>query len=629
MDPNLRTLSLAAWMSLPGLDFNTWEERRKRNGAINSTCCSGGEQDKSTKRRALSENSCSANGGAHPNIASAVVKQCKPLHQNDVPKIHAKNQSERKSVDIEATLQPDNRTVSTQIVAGQLPRRILSVKRQPSREVQTRALVSQVAEYYEDYVREMDLERYFCNDTLVTSVRPIHGVADSARWLVSGVRANGRPFVYACKDVVLSNGASDLANRLGLRGENIGASWIKHDLPKLESALEQISDTERSSKFHSKATILSFAHATRPLPADMKPVLIVGAGLSAADAVTICRSSGISVIHVYRNRSAGLDKMLPETVYPEYHEVSAAPAPCRPPETDARVSLQVHKMMKDCSNSYPLYTPLPEHKIIEFSLDGEANRVVVQHLHTHEIRTLEVSFCAILIGFRPDLRFLSPVIRPSANRADPSNELNNNADDIENNQSAEVTCEHLNRIISNADCHTNMLTESSYNGSIDQHLSQSPQQWSMLSKKILWLKNLCAKCRHLNLCEWSRRTDSPKKAGIGLSTSGNHIVCTCSTNNNNIVQKNNNLNRSQSILSQIVAKETAINDCLTAVGLGEDPSRPIDCKSNPILVDKFTNEVIRSPKGLYAMGPLVGDNFIRFIPGGALAITSALHKEND
>lgn len=55
---------------------------------------------------------------------------------------------------------------------------------------------------------------------------------------------------------------------------------------------------------------------------ELKPVVIVGAGLSAADAVTICRSSGINVIHVYRNRSAGLDKMLPENVYPEYHEVS-------------------------------------------------------------------------------------------------------------------------------------------------------------------------------------------------------------------------------------------------------------------------------------------------------------------
>lgn len=55
----------------------------------------------------------------------------------------------------------------------------------------------------------------------------------------------------------------------------------------------------------------------------MKPVMVVGAGLSAADAVTICRSSGIEVIHVFRNRTAGLDKMLPENVYPEYHEVSS------------------------------------------------------------------------------------------------------------------------------------------------------------------------------------------------------------------------------------------------------------------------------------------------------------------
>jgi len=52
-------------------------------------------------------------------------------------------------------------------------------------------------------------------------------------------------------------------------------------------------------------------------------------------------------------------------------------------------------------------------------------------------------------------------------------------------------------------------------------------------------------------------------------------------------------------------------------------------KNNQIAVDKFTNEIERVPKGLFALGPLVGDNFVRFIPGGALAITAALNKEND
>lgn len=37
----------------------------------------------------------------------------------------------------------------------------------------------------------------------------------------------------------------------------------------------------------------------------MKPVLIIGAGLSAADAVVVCRNAGIKVIHVYRSVAAG------------------------------------------------------------------------------------------------------------------------------------------------------------------------------------------------------------------------------------------------------------------------------------------------------------------------------------
>ncbi|EDO63534.1 AGAP011389-PA, partial [Anopheles gambiae str. PEST] len=60
----------------------------------------------------------------------------------------------------------------------------------------------------------------------------------------------------------------------------------------------------------------------------------------------------------------------------------------------------------------------------------------------------------------------------------------------------------------------------------------------------------------------------------------------------------------------------------SGLGLGEDPTKPIDCKNNPIEVDKYTNAVLRTAHpGLYAMGPLVGDNFVRFIPGGALCIT--------
>lgn len=52
--------------------------------------------------------------------------------------------------------------------------------------------------------------------------------------------------------------------------------------------------------------------------------------------------------------------------------------------------------------------------------------------------------------------------------------------------------------------------------------------------------------------------------------------------------------------------------------LCKDPSKPFDCRSNPIEIDNYTYQVSKSPrKGLYALGPLVGDNLVRFILGGA------------
>lgn len=46
-------------------------------------------------------------------------------------------------------------------------------------------------------------------------------------------------------------------------------------------------------------------------------------------------------------------------------------------------------------------------------------------------------------------------------------------------------------------------------------------------------------------------------------------------------------------------------------------------------MDPFTNKVLGAEgPGLYAMGPLVGENFVRFLKGGALAIASDLAKRH-
>lgn len=102
-------------------------------------------------------------------------------------------------------------------------------------------------------------------------------------------RITKKPFLIGCKKIVLANGTSDLANRLGVRGENKSLSWLKYELPSLENAIKNVKSEEKVNS---------------------KPVLIVGAGLSAADAVIACRNSGIKVIHVFRSLTGGFVSFL-------------------------------------------------------------------------------------------------------------------------------------------------------------------------------------------------------------------------------------------------------------------------------------------------------------------------------
>lgn len=282
--------------------------------------------------------------------------------------------------------------------------------------------------------------------------------------------------------------------------------------------------------------------------------------------------------------------------------------------------------MKDSINTYDLYSPLPEHTIIEFisgSSESHCHRVVLKQLNTGEITTVEVSYCAILIGFRPDLQFLDPMSKQ---------------DDIK-------AIEH--DVCNDSSCKENQFFTSPY---------------ALINRKVTWLKNLCAKCKHLSICERSRKyclvsrhpfnrsilcgctNDLQHKSIASKNSNDNNNNSNQNNNNNsNINCNNNNINnlnnncdtihylmdckdkRMYEISSVVVVSEPK---ALSALGLGEDRTKSVDCKTNPIAVNKYSNEVLHVPtKGIFAMGPLVADNFIRFIPGGALAITSALWKQ--
>lgn len=59
--------------------------------------------------------------------------------------------------------------------------------------------------------------------------------------------------------------------------------------------------------------------------------------------------------------------------------------------------------------------------------------------------------------------------------------------------------------------------------------------------------------------------------------------------------------------------------------LGIEKNLPIDSKSNPVDINPFTYEC-HGEHGLYALGPLVGDNFVRFGMGGGLGIVNHLFR---
>lgn len=322
--------------------------------------------------------------------------------------------------------------------------------------------------------------------------------------------------------------------------------------------------------------------------------------------------------------------------------------------------------MKDSVNTYNLYSPMPEHTIIEFipgklsadnSLTTPCHQVVLKQLNTGEVTTVDVSYCAILIGFRPDLQFLES--SPQQQCGGDNTNINENINKMSNEQ--EILCNN----------DTNHIIITTTTTTKDSQFISMP--YTLLSRKIAWLKNLCAKCKHLSICDRNNKQNLVnRQAALNRTLT---TLCSCTNesettlpahqhhnhhhhhhhcckhsptvknlndNNNNI--KNINCDKYHLFESkdgqqqqQQLDKKTNVSVVIAEpksvippipMGLGEDPTKPIDCKSNPIAVDKYSNEVINAPKtGLFAMGPLVGDNFIRFIPGGALAITSALWKQ--
>lgn len=148
----------------------------------------------------------------------------------------------------------------------------------------------------------MNLERRFVQQAVVNSVQKENeldiGPKSAYCWNVRGVHPGGA-FHFRAKKVVLATGAS-IPKYLNVAEEN--DPFVFHSAFELEAHIPQLIDAPRI----------------------LNPVLVVGDGLSAADAVIRLLIAGIPVVHSFRKAPRDTKHILSKlsrAVYPEYHTV--------------------------------------------------------------------------------------------------------------------------------------------------------------------------------------------------------------------------------------------------------------------------------------------------------------------
>uniref|UniRef100_A0A2I3HSW5 Oxidative stress induced growth inhibitor family member 2 n=1 Tax=Nomascus leucogenys TaxID=61853 RepID=A0A2I3HSW5_NOMLE len=248
-----------------------------------------------------------------------------------------------------------------------------------------RVMPEEIARYYKRYVKVMGLQKNFRENTYITSVSRLYRDQDddsqdrdisteksnliNRNWEIRGYQriADGShvPFCLFAENAALATGTLDSPAHLEIEGEDF--PFVFHSVPEFGAAINRGN-----------------------LCGKMDPVLIVGSGLTAADAVLCAYNSNIPVIHVFRRRVTDpslIFKQLPKKLYPEYHKV--------------------YHMM--CTQSYSVdsslssdYTSFPQHHVLSFKPDMKC---VLQSISGLK-KIFKLSAAVVLIGSHPILSFL-------------------------------------------------------------------------------------------------------------------------------------------------------------------------------------------------------------------------------
>jgi hypothetical protein len=416
---------------------------------------------------------------------------------------------------------------------------------------ESRASMHDVRNYYRDYAKQKNIDKYLLNNATVTNVRRVtcnkffncdSQTGSQLLWEVSGLidkrdrkkasslshKGDLMEFKYFCKHLVLANGATDLHNELKVKGENL--RYVLKSIRELEDKIKD--DLPRLQK---------------------DPLLVVGSGLSAADAILLAQKHHIRIIHVIRrsvNDSNLVFNKLPKKVYPEYQRVYETMIHNRYTNIDltsddTNNNVSANTSINSNNNSQRSYILYDEHSIKYFSskrtvllsnLKKQTCHQVPQHSDKH-------------------LKCLSRHLH-----------LQNKSHHHQH---------HLNEL--KEECET-------------QQLSQN---------------NNCFKCVENDTSLMNYKSSMPLTVSNDDQTEIK-ISYACV-----LIGFAPDLD----FLPEEMVNELAL-----------DASKRMNLKDNPVGINPFTHESMKF-KNLYAMGPLVGDNFVRFGTGGALAIFACIYRQ--
>lgn len=165
------------------------------------------------------------------------------------------------------------------------------------------------------------------------------------------------------KKLVLACGLSK-PKRLGVPGEEL--CYVLHDLSHLRT---------KCHLFKGKG--------------QQQPMLVIGAGMSAADAILYAIERGVHVYHAFYQSldDSFIFNKLPNGLYKEYHHI--------------------WHLMQGLDSS-PLYTPLPRHRVTSFHSNGKCTllKMYPDKGHTPSEITLYICAAVVAIGSQANLDFL-------------------------------------------------------------------------------------------------------------------------------------------------------------------------------------------------------------------------------